>query len=822
MSNINNRYIIQNEIGSGGMGMVYRAFDRLTQQQIAIKRLLIPPAFLQFDAKEANYALFVLAHEFEILASLRHPHIVSVYDYGFDQTRAPYLTMELVENARTLTEATTNLSLHKQIALILQLLQALAYLHRRGIIHRDLKPENVLVRDIQVQVLDFGLAIEQGQKALPEGTLLYTAPEILNGESASIASDLYAVGVIFYEILAGKNPFDTGRMSGAIARIKQGIVDISLVDAAPTIQAIVAKLLATNPSERYPDAFSVIQAISEVAESPLEESSAIRESFIQAAKFVGRQAEIEQLTNALSNTRNGNGGIWLISGESGVGKSRLMDEIRIQAAAQGILTLRGQGIAEGGLFFQLWRDVIRHLLLEVTVNDFEASVLKAIVPDIETLLQRPVSDAPTLRAKDQYSRLTLTIVEFVRRYSNPLIILLEDLQWADESLAPLKYLAAHGGKQSLLIIGNYRNDEQSKSLDDLPSSINTILLGRLSTAEITKLGQSILGTHTKTTVLDFLTEQTEGNTFFLVETIRALAEEMGRLADIPDMDLPTSGILTGGIQRLLDRRLNQVPANFQPLLKLAVVAGRQLDLELLVLMKDSVNLQTWLTQCADSSVIEVHQNQWRFSHDKLCEALLAQMGDNEKSVLHARVAKTIEIVYPDDNQQLERLTDHWFAAKNLEKASHFTVEATKYLQGVAAYYNRAQVLLERIMKQADIETVSRYPELLIRLGENLNWRYLSDDAIKHLHAALELVEPHQKELIATIHLQLVRVFHHIRDYDQTKYHIEQANALGKELNDQKLLVHNNNILGLIAMDNGDFDNARLYYNQALEIAQSIN
>jgi serine/threonine protein kinase len=149
------RYIPQQKLDEGGMGAVYRTIDRLTQQAVALKRVTVPAEQLQFASRASmgncsNFRL-ALAREFKTLASLRHPHIISVLDYGFDEQRQPYLIMELLQDAPNLIEAGRDQPLPKQVELLVQLLQALAYLHRRGVIHCDLKPDNVLVIEGQVK-----------------------------------------------------------------------------------------------------------------------------------------------------------------------------------------------------------------------------------------------------------------------------------------------------------------------------------------------------------------------------------------------------------------------------------------------------------------------------------------------------------------------------------------------------------------------------------------------------------------------------------------------------------------------------------------------
>src|SRR5882672_4143158 len=135
---VGKRYLLQERLGQGGMGTVYRAVDRLTGQEVALKRVFIPPSEPD-QAEETVQNLLALAQEFRIMASMRHPNIASVLDYGFDADRRPFFTMELLKDAHSLSRAAWKSDKDKANRLI-QILQALAYLHRRGVIHRDLKP----------------------------------------------------------------------------------------------------------------------------------------------------------------------------------------------------------------------------------------------------------------------------------------------------------------------------------------------------------------------------------------------------------------------------------------------------------------------------------------------------------------------------------------------------------------------------------------------------------------------------------------------------------------------------------------------------------
>ena len=163
------RYVLHERLGAGGMGEVYRATDRLAGRAVALKRLLTSASGRARGSLDDRAAL---AGEFQTLASLRHPNIVSVLDYGFDSDQMPYFTMALLDAPRTFAQHARTRPVPERMALVAEMLRALAYLHRRGIVHRDLKPGNVLVdAEGRVRVLDFGLSVGRGSDRRIAGTL---------------------------------------------------------------------------------------------------------------------------------------------------------------------------------------------------------------------------------------------------------------------------------------------------------------------------------------------------------------------------------------------------------------------------------------------------------------------------------------------------------------------------------------------------------------------------------------------------------------------------------------------------------------------------
>ncbi len=716
---LNNRYRLLEPLGEGGMGVVYRALDRLTGETVALKRVAVSLGQLSFTSHSEQDPALALAQEFQVLASLRHPNIIAVRDYGFDVERRPFFTMDLMEHPRTIIQAGQGQPREMQVHLLQQMLLALVYLHRRGIVHRDLKPGNVLVTGDRVQVLDFGLSVTVEQApAQRSGSLAYMAPEVLCGEPASPAADLYAVGVIACELFAGRHPYDTQDVSGLIDQILETPASKLLAGMDGPVVAILERLLAKSPQERFADAGGVIRALSEATGQELpSETKETRESFLRAAKFVGRQAELTNLTQALSQAMAGDGSAWLVGGESGVGKSRLVDELRARALVQGVLTLRGQAVSEGSRPYHLWREAVRWLALLADPDDLQAGVLKPLATDLAELLGREVQDTPELEPKAAQTRLFTVIGELMRRgaAAQPLAILLEDLQWADaNSLELLAWLSRLAAGLPLIVIGTYRDDESPDLPARLPE-LRALALRRLELENVAALSESMLGAAgLQPHIIHFLHQETEGNVFFVVEVVRALAEEAGRLDDIARMTLPVR-IFAGGMQQVVQRRLSRLPPADYPLLQFAAVAGREMDREVLRAADETADVERWLTTCANAAILDVHENRWRFAHDKLREGVLAELSAEQWQTLHRRAGEALERVFAADRStRYADLAYHFGQANVLDRERHYARLAGE--QAAVQFANtQALAFLSRALELTEEDDpAARYELVLAR------------------------------------------------------------------------------------------------------------
>ncbi len=747
------RYELHEALGSGGMGSVYRAYDRLESEWVAVKRVT-----QQINANTEHFRA-ALAQEFQVLATMRHPHIISVLDYGFDSEQQPYYTMELLAQAQNLLRYTRGTAQQTKLELLLQVLQALTYLHRRGVLHRDLKPDNILVTDGgRAKVLDFGLAIDQDQPLAAEqvgGTLAYMSPEVLSGDPPSVASDLYAFGVIAYEVLAETAPFDTSNVTELIRHILSTAADVDPLDVSPEIKNMLARLLAKDPEDRPPSAEAVLTFFAQEAQQAhLLEHASIRDSYLQSARFIGRSNELAQLKHALQAARAGQGGLWLIGGESGVGKSRLIEELRTQALVDGALVLRGQGIAEGGAPFLLWRAALRYLCLCVDLSDFEASVLAALVPDIDILLEREVTPALPLDPDPEQMRLFNTIADVLQRHHTPTLFIMEDLQWAQESLTLLAHLHAALAMLPLLIVGTFRNDE-SPTLPDGFVGAQTLTLQRLNKREIADLSESMLGSTVgrREALLHMLGSQTEGNVFFIVELVRALAEQSGQLSQIGQVTLPDS-LFAGGINKVLVNRLRRVPVEAIDLLAIMAVNGRAIDLKLLQHLRPTLNTEVWLLAC--NSVLDVLDNQWWFAHDKLRETLISQLTPEDYRAKHALVAAANEALYGEDARLYAQLAHHWREAQNADKEQLFSTLAGKQALQSANYREALRYFKRALTLAADTQS----PYTRARLSKLIGDTYLGmgqlSDAVEAFLATLAPLKHRPPQTVRQSQVKLLR------------------------------------------------------------------
>jgi tetratricopeptide (TPR) repeat protein/tRNA A-37 threonylcarbamoyl transferase component Bud32 len=815
---LSHRYRLLHRLGVGGMGAVYAALDRLTGETVALKRVSFAVPIAGLDTASIQDLRRALTEEFRLLASLRHPNIISVMDYGFDAEQQTYYTMALLEAPMDILTAASDQPLNEKLHLLEQVLHALAYLHRRGILHRDVKPSNLLLtQERQVKVMDFGLAARSGNSTETTGTLAYMPPEVLLQAGATVQSDLYAVGLIAYEMFAGMYPFDLSDPTLLLNQLLYTNPDMSLVPEA--LQDIIARMLMKDPSDRYNSAESVLRDLAVVDKTITTETPALRESYLKAAHFIGREAELTTLRDALDKIhRNKHGSAWLIGGESGVGKSRLIDEVQIHALLRGALVVRGQGASGSSLPFEMWRDVVRRLVLECEVSDLEAGILHELIPDIERLLERPILGVPELSFLSAQMRLVEAIVALFQRQKQPVLLVLEDLQWATESLIPLRRLVTLANELPLFIIGSYRNDERPVLPSELPG-MHLMLLNRLNRNEVAALSEAMIGeSGNHPEVVDFLHQQTEGNVFFLVETVRTLAESYGQLSLVGSVTLPEH-VMVSSIQTIVEHRIQRAPGWTHQGLQLAAVAGRRLDLRVMQVLLGG-RLDAWLMETLDAMILEVTGNDWRFAHDRLREGVLMQVSSDDLPMLHQRVAEAIEHVYRNDHTRAAVLVEHWHMAGDTAKEAFYATLLTEQRRQVGIL-PEAEKMLERALA-----LYPQDPDVRLRLYTNAGYLYYDqgkpNQSREAFSNALKLARAlHRADIEGDALEGIGSAAYALSDFPEALRWYEEALAFRRKIDDLKGVGSTLHWMSVLSRLWGHYDLAKAYLDESMTLRRAI-
>jgi serine/threonine protein kinase len=697
------------------------ALDRLTSKVVTIQRI----TRLNGGDGDLTQARVKLARVFRDLASLRHPNVVSVLDFGFENEVSPYFVLDLRDAGVSLRTALRDQPERPVFDDLVQILRALSYLHRHRMQIGALTLDDVFVIENEVKVLPLHDVMTAERRTRP--------PERRGDEKAYVTADLHAFGRFALQVLALRYPSAAARGSTTTG--------LSALEIEPKVKAVVARLLDTSPVQRYENADAVIDALAEaMGRSLTADTFQTRESNLRAAPLMGREAEVKQLSIAVQDVCKGTGGAWLICGESGVGKSRLLDEVRTLSLVHGALVLRGQEQSEGGSPYRLFRDALRWLTLLTDLDELEAGVLLPIVPDLASVLDRPVAPAPELDASAMHARTCDVVTNVLRRQKQPIVLLLEDVQWSrSDSLELLKRVVPITAEMPLLVVATARNDERP-GLRDALTGMKPLDLQRLSQEAVENLLVAMTGEGARRPdVVNLLWRETEGNAFFLVEVVRALAEESGGMGRIGAGSLPDK-VFAGGVRRVVARRLDQVPKEARPLLGMAAVMGRTIDLGLLATLAPQADLERWCTQCVEASVLERTAEGTRFAHDKLREGALAELASEDQQRLSRLVADAIERGPADRADRFSLLAHHYGRAGDREKEAQYAALSGEQAIGSFAV-TEGKALLARALELTEetSATSARRARLHRLLGETCYYEGKFDQSLSHLTCTLSLL-----------------------------------------------------------------------------------
>jgi transcriptional regulator with GAF, ATPase, and Fis domain/tetratricopeptide (TPR) repeat protein/tRNA A-37 threonylcarbamoyl transferase component Bud32 len=612
---INGRYTLRGPLGSGSFGVVHEALDAADPSQ---------PLALKILAGQRGEASLRLGEEFRALANLWHPNVARVLDFGVDHdTGEPFYTMELVRG-RDFVAAALEANGAALLALVAQALRALAYVHARGIVHADLKPANLLVRDPvdaadteaddRVKLLDFGLARSSaGVARSAGGTALYMAPELASGAGPSPSSDLYALGALAYHAACGQPPF-TGSVEDVIEahRNRAPRPPRGLRRTVPeALEAVLLRLLAKDPQDRYTSAREVLETLSRFSgiDLPLETPRA-RATRLLSAPFVGRRAELETLREQadLLVLSRPHAGMVLITGEAGIGKTRLTRELCHQLQIYGVDVFRQACPREGG---GALRPIVEPLVRVFSAAPPAARAACAydvaiVAPRISPglaprLASEPAAaaaatatraapdasaappDAPPVpgaAAADKAGLLARVAALFLEHTRRPTALVIDDLQWADHAtLDFIAFLAPRARRSKIILIGMERRTAGAAPPDWCARAAPlTITLGPLSADEVEALARGLSASgEVPERELSRIRDGAGGNPSFAEEFMR-FAEESAT-DGWPAARVPSAG--SAALSRIMEARLERLAPAERAVAEALAAFGRPVDVSAL-------------------------------------------------------------------------------------------------------------------------------------------------------------------------------------------------------------------------------------------------
>jgi hypothetical protein len=547
-------------LGEGARKRVYLAHDTSLASDVAV-------AAVKTEGLDAD-GLIRVRREAQAMGRLRdHANIVRVFDIGQDGSQ-PYIVSQLLEGG-SVDDRLREVSGHKlpiveALRIGLQVAQALEHAHSLGIVHRDLKPGNVwLARDGTAKLGDFGLAVMLDQSLLTQegmlvGTVAYMPPEQAMGRTPDARSDLYALGAMLYEMVAGRPPF---LGDDAVTVIPQHVSTPPVAPSwhnpqvPPALEALVQRLLAKDPAARPQRASDVVSALRHLENAPAETAAAPpatgpADTRRRAAwgRFVGRRQELDQLKEALEDAIGGRSSLAMLVGEPGIGKTRLAEEFTVYARLRGAQVLAGRSY-EGAVevayfpFVEAFRQYVRarpDADLRRELGDGAPDVANLVSEIRQRFPELPVS--PPLQGDAERLRLFGSVTEFLRAatVAGPLVLHLDDLHWADTpSLLLLRHLARHLAGERLLIVGSYRDVELDRMhplaevLGTLrrETSFRRVLLRGLPTDDVVAYLTALADEEpdpavqvARLALAQALHRETEGNPFFIGEVLSHLVE----------------------------------------------------------------------------------------------------------------------------------------------------------------------------------------------------------------------------------------------------------------------------------------------------------
>ena len=728
-------YRVSERIYHGGETEVYRGLHLASRRMVMIK-------VLASDYPSPDQVAH-LTHEYEVAKDLDIDGVVRVIALERYRNGLALITEdfggvslgELAEQERP--DLADVLAIASRLAVILD------QLHRREVIHKDINPKNIVRNPTtgEVKIIDFGLSmIQRRRQAVPDaqaalqGTLAYISPEQTGRMNRAVdyRSDYYSLGVTLYELLTARLPFETRDRAELvhchIARTPRSPSEVD-PNVPGVLSDLVMKLMAKNAEDRYQSARG-LRADLEECRSQLREAGVIAtfplarhdvsDRFQIPEKLYGREAEVSILLDTFKRVRQGFQELLVVAGFSGIGKTRLINEIYKPVTKE-----RGYFIT--GKFDQYKRDIpygavieafqglVRELFSqsETEMGRWKERLIEAlgangrvivdVIPDIELIIgeQPEVPELPPAESHNRFNMVFQNFMNVFAREEHPLVIFLDDLQWADNaSLNLLRTLMTGPEARYLFLIGAYRENEVDAThpltafLDEIQragAALGRIDLPPLDLHHINQLVADALITSLEESrpIAELLHLRTRGNPFFLVEFLKSLHDQglltfdLGRGRWTWNLDKIQELGISDDVVDLMAGRIERLDAPSKQAIKLAACIGAHFPLYLLgqVTGRSPTEVMQHLKAAVNEGLVvmlgdaykylELDEEsigdglldavllrtvRYKFAHDRIQQAAYSLIPDRVRTTLHRQIGQIILRETPA-SQQEQRIFD---------------------------------------------------------------------------------------------------------------------------------------------------------------------
>ncbi|MFC1851028.1 tetratricopeptide repeat protein [candidate division CSSED10-310 bacterium] len=845
------RYKILKLLGSGGTAQVYQVFDKEKDQVRALKLLL--------QTGNQSYLIPRLQREFVTLFKIKHPNIVSVYDYGSTGESDYYFTMDYIAGPH-LGSVPDHRDIQTFPEILVTILQTLQFIHSKGLVHGDIKPQNFIIssESNDVVLTDFGMVadISLTPTGPIQGTLNFMSPEIIQGYAIDQRADIYSLGVLVYGLLSGKLPFDA---ADPITILRQHLTKKpphlgTLNEKCPEyLSALVMKCLEKRPLDRFQSADEIIKEIARHNPGLVsDESITLRESYILTSEFVGRKKELDYLISNLELSLGGKGQTVFIGGESGVGKSRLVDEFRIRCQLEGYTVLQAQCFEKESRPNQTVVQLCQQLLLSVSdkqrqVVERYAVDLEKLSPDfklfetLKTSRQAQSIMDPTIERTLFYDALTQLFIDISK--STPLIFILEDIHWGDQvTIGILQYLIRNLGKANIMICGTYLKVVlYSTSLMGQKAQLETlieenspnpnfhdILLESFKPGDLASLIGSMLGMAFKPEEFGrALYEETGGNPFIVTEFMKQLVKENVIFRErgewIVDVDDISMLSIPSSVREIYQRRLELLSPQALQLLDLFAIPQKGIDLSTLLLISSLSEEELFekLYELLNVEVIEQKGDVFRCVNPRIKEIIYESISLNQKIELHSEFGRLLEEKYVDPEEVVNELAFHFVKGNQRLKALKYSVMAAEISERVFAHEQAAEHYSRALNLAAkeDILSRSKYMRKLVDLHMMIGNYALALEQLEHIFVLARENEIFTSEEICVLNRKTAGIYEKMGEYHRALKYLYDGLALMKDdtTNFATAQIHTN--LGNIYMFLGDTDKALAHCHLSLEIVE---